>query len=262
MVRRPGPGPRAWPMKPSRDGKEWSTPEKGFQVLAAVSEAAASDRVLEEILRFAVFMAAQALGCKICSVMLLDKSSGMLSVVATQSTSDAYRRKPAIRLAQSLSSRTVYQKKPLMVRDVRTDTRYGFPAIAASEGMVSLLSVPMIFRGDVIGVINSYTDRERDFTSEEVSLLQAVANQCACTVASARLLLEKASAEEALAARKVVDQAKALLMKTRGFSEPQAHRKLQELSMSQCKPVKRIAEAIVLAGDLAVDQLGRQVEPS
>ncbi len=233
-----------------KDGNGSSIFEKGFQVLTDVSGAAASGRLLEEVLQLAVTVAAQALGSKICSVMLLDSATNMLSVAATQSTSDAYRRKPSIRMAQSLSGRTVLEKKPLMVKDVRADNRFGFPTIAASEGLVSLLSVPMFFRGKVIGVLNSYTDRERVFTPEEVSLLQAVANQCASAVACAQILSEKAAAEEALAARKTVDRAKALLMKNRGMSEPEAHREMQKQSMNRCKPLKEIAEAILLAEDI------------
>jgi signal transduction protein with GAF and PtsI domain len=237
-------------MKSSRNGNESSTIEKGFRVLTAVSGAAASGKPLEDVLQLAVTVTAEALSSKICSVMLLDSETNMLSVAATQSASDVYRRKPSIRAAQSLSGLTVREKKPLTVRDVRADGRFGFPSIAAAEGLVSLLSVPMLFRGKVIGVVNAYADRERVFTPEEVSLLQAVANECASAVACSRILSEKAAAEEALAARKTVDRAKALLMKSRGLSEPEAHREMQKQSMNRCKPLKDIAEAILLAEDI------------
>ena len=39
-------------------------------------------------------------------------------------------------------------------------------------------------------------------------------------------------------------------MKNRGLSEPEAHREMQKQSMNRCKPLKNIAEAILLAEDI------------
>jgi len=53
--------------------------------------------------------------------------------------------------------------------------------------------------------------------------------------------------EEALETRKLVDRAKGILMDTQGLTEAEAFRKVQKMSMNTRKPMKEVAEAIILA---------------
>ena len=58
---------------------------------------------------------------------------------------------------------------------------------------------------------------------------------------------EVADLQETLETRKLVDRAKGILMDTQGLSEADAFRKIQKMSMNTRKPMKEIAEAIILA---------------
>ena len=53
--------------------------------------------------------------------------------------------------------------------------------------------------------------------------------------------------QEALETRKLVDRAKGILMDTQGLKEAEAFRKIQKMSMNTRKPMKQVAEAIILA---------------
>ncbi|HRY29801.1 MAG TPA: GAF domain-containing protein [Elusimicrobiota bacterium] len=223
---------------------------QAIQTLSAVSHTVSSPKYLQETLQLIVTMTASLLGSKICSVMLLDEETQELKIAATQSLSDAYRNKPPIKVGQSVSGQATIQKVPIAVRDVRKDRRFGFPEIAAAEGLVSLLSVPMLFKDKVIGVINTYSAEEYVFSKEDVSVLQSVANQCASAIEHTRLLTEKLAAQEALESRKLVERAKSALMRKRGVSEPEAFREIQKQSMDRRKSMKEIAEAILLAEEL------------
>jgi response regulator NasT len=57
---------------------------------------------------------------------------------------------------------------------------------------------------------------------------------------------ETADLKETLETRKLVDRAKGLLMDTQGLTETEAFRKIQKMSMNTRKPMKEIAEAILL----------------
>jgi signal transduction protein with GAF and PtsI domain len=223
---------------------------QAIQTLSAVSHTVASDRLPDEALQMVVTMTAQLLGSKICSVMILDDKCEELKIAATQSLSDAYRNKPPIKVAQSLSGQAVATKRPLVVADVRKDKRFAFPDIAAAEGLVSMLAVPMMSKDKVIGVINTYTAHEHAFSKEDISVLQSVANQCASAIVQMRLLAEKLAAQEALETRKLIERAKGILMKKRGLSEPEAFREIQKQSMDRRKTMKEIAEAVLLAEEL------------
>jgi len=65
---------------------------------------------------------------------------------------------------------------------------------------------------------------------------------------SAALSREVADLTERLETRKVLDRAKGLLME-RGMSEPEAFKRLQKLAMDKRKPLRDIAEAVILASE-------------
>jgi response regulator NasT len=56
--------------------------------------------------------------------------------------------------------------------------------------------------------------------------------------------------QEAMETRKVVERAKGLLMQTQGLNEAEAFRRIQQLSMNTRKPMKEIAQALLLANQI------------
>ncbi|MEB3188611.1 MAG: response regulator [bacterium] len=65
---------------------------------------------------------------------------------------------------------------------------------------------------------------------------------------------ELGSVKETLETRKLVEKAKGLLMDTFGLTEAAAFRKIQKLSMDKRKPLKEVAEAIILAQEVGLEQ--------
>ncbi|HEX3203646.1 MAG TPA: GAF domain-containing protein [Nitrospiraceae bacterium] len=225
---------------------------KALQVetLSQVSETVASSRLIEDVLQLLVTMTAQMMNSKICSIMLLDESTGDLRIEATQSLSEQYRRKPNLKIGQSVSGRAVQERRPIIVGDVTKEQEYMYPDMAKKEGLSSLLSVPMMVREKAVGVINSYTSVPHAFTSEEVKLLQAIANQAAIAIEHTKLLEKSFEMQEALAVRKLLDRAKGYLMRSKKLSEEEAFRLIQRQSMDLRKSMREIAEAVLLAGEL------------
>lgn len=62
--------------------------------------------------------------------------------------------------------------------------------------------------------------------------------------------LENADLKEALETRRLVDRAKGMLMDSQGLTEAAAFRRIQKLAMDRRKPIKEIAEAIILANEI------------
>src|SRR5918993_1031745 len=117
-----------------------------LETLSQVSETVASSRIIDDVLQLIVTMTAQMMDSKICSIMLLDGDSGELRIIATQSLSEQYRRKPHLKTGQSISGRAVQERRPIIVSDVTKERDYMYPDLAAKEGLASLLSVPMMVR--------------------------------------------------------------------------------------------------------------------
>jgi signal transduction protein with GAF and PtsI domain len=221
-----------------------------LDLLSEISRTIVSSHYLNEILQLIVTMAAQVMGSKICSINLLDEKKQELVIVATQSLSQEYKSKPNLKVGQSIGGRVVTEKRPITVPDVTSESGYMYPEVARREGIVSMLSVPMIIKDRVIGVINSYTPKEHRFTKEEISILQAVANQAAVAIENTRLDQEILDAKEALETRKVVERAKGVLMRELGIPEDEAYKKIHRKSMDLRKSMREVGEAIIMASDI------------
>lgn len=226
---------------------------KAMQVdtLSRVSSTITSDRYIEEVLNLIVSMTAGMMGSKICSIMLLDKKQGELKIVATQSLSEEYRRKANVKIGESISGLTVQEKRPISVLDVKTDPLYHFPELAKKEGLVSLLSVPMMIKSRVVGVLNSYTSKKHIFSQEEIALLQGVTNQAAVAMENTSLSEQSSAMQEALETRKAVERAKGILMKQAKISEEEAFRLIQRQSMNNRKTMREVADAVILSAKIS-----------
>ncbi len=221
-----------------------------LDLLSKVSRTIVSDYYLKEILQLIVTMTAKVMDSKICSIMLLDEKKEELVISATQSLSDDYINKPNLKVGQSISGQVVLKKKPITVLNVTKDPGFMYPEIAQKEGIASLLSVPMMIKDRVIGVINSYTTKEHAFNKEEIDILQAVANQAAVAIENTHLNQEIFAAKDALETRKIVEKAKGILMKELNISEDEAYKKIHKKSMDIRKTMKDISEAIILSSEI------------
>ena len=88
--------------------------------------------------------------------------------------------------------------------------------------------------------------------------MQAIANQAAIAIEHTTLLEKSFEMQEALAVRKLVERAKGYLMRTKGLTEAEAFRLIQRQSMTLRKSMREIAEAILLASEIADGGSGRR----
>ena len=221
-----------------------------LDTLSQVSETVASNRVIEEVLQLIVMTTAQMMDSTICSLMLVDEENQRLRIAATQSLSEAYRRKPPLKIGQSVSGRAVKEQRPIYVSDVKKEKEFFYQDLAKRESLCSLLSVPMMSKEKVIGVLNTYTSALHAFDDKEIKIMQAIANQAAVAIEHTRLMEKSFEMQEALTVRKLVERAKGYLMHSRKLSEADAFRLLQRQSMNMRKSMREIAEAVILAGEL------------
>lgn len=230
------------------------TRKKAMQLekLAQISDSLTQDTYLDTILNSIVNVAAEMLNAKLCSILLLDEKNKELVLRATQTRSEAYKTKPAVRIQESVSGRVIQERRPIVVRDVKEEPNFRFKDLAQKEGLASLLSVPMRVKNQIIGVLNVYTADEHEFSKEEVDLMDMVADQVAVAIENSRLLEEAERARELLETRKVVEKAKGILMRKEGLSEDQAYKAIHKKSMDTSRPMKEIAEAIIVADEMGL----------
>ena len=221
-----------------------------IEALSKVANLIASGMYVDELLRLIVQVTAEVMHSKISSLMMLDEEKKELVIRATQSVSEAYNKKPNIKLGQGIAGIAALDNKPVVVLDLQKDTRYLNQDIASDEGLVSLASVPLAVKGRVIGVLNCYTSKKHEFSKTELNILTALANQAALAIENAELVVRARSAEEALQTRKLVERAKEILSLEANIQSQEAYRLIQKQSMDTRKSMRDIAEAIILSHDL------------
>lgn len=111
----------------------------------------------------------------------------------------------------------------------------------------AFVSAPIMFKGDVVGVINVQHRKKRQHPETDLSLLKMIATQVGGAIYNAKLLSETQALKDALGTRKVVEKAKGLLMKQQHLTEDIAYALIRKKSMDTKKTMKEVAEAILLA---------------
>ena len=221
-----------------------------IDALSKISEAITSDLYLEDVLKLIVTLTANVMKAKICALWLLDKNAQELKIRATQSMSKEYLRGRSLKVGEGIVGLVAKEKKPVIIPDVVKDTKYKEKKLAEKEGLVSMLSVPMMVKNRVIGVINCYTTTFYKFTKGDITLLSTVANQAAVAIENTELIVKTKIIQEELEARKKTEKAKGILMKEQNVSEEDAYNLIRKSSMNKRIHMEEVAEAIILAHEI------------
>jgi signal transduction histidine kinase len=138
-------------------------------------------------------------GVKGCSLLLLTPDKEQLIHSISYGLSDWYLKKGPV------SANTIFPEilegKPVAILDASQDPRIQYREEARREGIASTLSVPLMPRGEVIGLMRVYTSEPRQFSPEDIDFLSALANLGAIALEKAKLYeslgqsLEKCSIE-------------------------------------------------------------------
>jgi signal transduction protein with GAF and PtsI domain len=226
------------------------TSARFLQSIAEIGKAVMERNYIEDILALIVSVTAKVTGSRICSILMLDKKRKELVLRAHQSESGRYSQRSNTPLGKGIAGRVALANEPIAVRDVRRDPRFLNKRVAQEDGLVSLLSVPMSVEGEVIGVINCYTSRVHDFSTEEVQMLTTVASQAAAVIHNTELRVMKEVVEKELADRKTIERAKEVLMARRGVDGNKAFALMRKQSMNTRTSLAKIAESILLTSSL------------
>jgi len=224
--------------------------EEQIKALFKISKAIASDLYLEDILRLIVAVTAQLMGSNICSLMLLDEKKKELVIRATQSVSEAYNKKPPLKIGEGIAGRVAKENESIVVKDITKEKEYKNQDIAKKEKLCSLLCVPLSVKGKVIGVINCYTPKPHDFNETEIDVLTSIAHQAAVAIANTELMVKSRVIQEELESRKRIERAKGILMKEENLTEEEAYMRIQKYAMNSRKTMREVAEAIILSSEM------------
>lgn len=167
-----------------------------LRALAELSEVMTSPQYLDDILDVVTEMAAKTMNAALCSIFLHNEDNTHLVLRSAKRSTPMYRERPPLVVGEGVTGRVAAMGEAAYVADVRAEPAYTSSDLARAEGLVSLLSVPLMVRERVIGVFNCYTAEIHDFTPNEKALFTTLANQTALAIENARLVTNAAVVRE------------------------------------------------------------------
>lgn len=167
-----------------------------LEALAALSEAVTSPQYLDEMLDVVTEMAARATDTAVCAIYLIDESGNGLELRSARGAGADYRGQTLLPMRKNVTALVAQTGQPLFVPDLRQEPRYLRRDLAAAEGFVALLALPLSVRNRVIGVLHAYSSVPRPFSDKQRALLATLANQTALAIENARLVTHAAIVRE------------------------------------------------------------------
>jgi len=154
-----------------------------------VSSTVTSTLELEEVLDLITRSACQVVKTHACTLRFINEERDELDIASSvYGLSLEYRKKGPVKIKDSIAEQVIKGKKPQAVLDVLKDPRYKHPNFAKKAHLKSLLSVPLIAKNKVLGVLNVYSTRLRHFSKRDEKILMLFASEAAIAIENAKLV--------------------------------------------------------------------------
>ena len=181
-----------------------------LRFLHGVARLATTARTWEELLEIVVDGTRDALHADVSSLYLLDRDGQKLTLAATNGLDRHQIGRAQVPFGKGITGLVAATRTPLVIPDVPADPRFLWVrGIDQRRFVAAMLSVPLSWNDQVVGVLNVQTETHRDFTPADVAQLSAIADLLAGIVEKGRLQREAEAQVEAL---RTIDRARAELI--------------------------------------------------
>ena len=120
-----------------------------------------------------------------CAIMLFDENEKQLFPVSSYGVSGDYLDKGPLLVDEKYTS--FVTGAPVFIQDMQSDPRVQYPEAAAKEGIVSMLSIPIQFRTEAIGLIRIYLTDSTPLHDEDVESLAVMAEHLGLVIENSGL---------------------------------------------------------------------------
>jgi signal transduction histidine kinase len=181
-----------------------------LRFLHEVARLATTARTWDELLETVVDGTGDALHADVTSLYLLDRDGAYLTLAATNGLDRFQIGRARVPFGEGVTGRVAATRQPLVIPEVKADPRFLWVrGLDQRRFVTSMLSVPLSWHDQVVGVLNVQTEATRNFTPDDVAQLGAIADLLAGIVEKGRLQTEAEARVEAL---KAIDEARSELI--------------------------------------------------
>lgn len=213
----------------------------GSRIAAADPFHAVLDRIIEVV--------TEAVRCDSCFIYVLEKDHLVLRASKNPHTDVVDR--VGLALGEGITGWVAAHNKPVAISaKASDDRRFTKLGNLPEDRFEAFLSVPVLCRGKLVGVINVQHRASHSHTRREIKLITTLGYLVGAEIELARMEFEKSQLSDQLETRKLMERAKGILQRDMGLDEEAAYIALQKQSRQRRKPLREIAEAIILTEDL------------
>ncbi len=156
-----------------------------LKMFEEVTKAVSSTLKLEEVLNLIVRKLPEVMGLKAATIRFLNESGDRLELVAAYGLSEKYLNRGPV--DEEINVKEALQLRPVAIYDVSRDPRIIYQKEMAEEGIKSMLTLPILARGKLLGLLRLLTGVPRHFTDDEIDFATSLAEVCGIAIENARM---------------------------------------------------------------------------
>ncbi|NYF80788.1 GAF domain-containing protein [Granulicella arctica] len=222
---------------------------KDMDFLHAIGSRLATVDELHDVLRQIVDFVSSVLRCDSCFVYILQGKR--LVLCASKNPHADIVDELGIELGEGLTGWVAEHLEPVAIPSKALhDPRFKLFQSLPEDRFEAFLSVPILCRGKLVGVINVQHKQPYNYSTEEVRLISTIGFLVGAEIERARLDTENTKLAAQLQLNNILDRATKILQKDLNVNEQYAYRMIQQESRDRRTPMKEIAAAVVLSDDL------------
>lgn len=223
--------------------------QEELKILHKVIETVSYNLNLEQILEHIIKIVNDVAKSDSCLLYLISDNHLVLS--ASKNPHPKIIGNIRMKMGEGITGWTAEHKKMVHIPEkAYEDSRFHFFTNLPEDKFESFLSLPILYKDKVAGVINVQHRKARKYSEHEIKLLETLAKATGGAIEHARLFSETQILKDALETRKILEKAKGILMEKLRIGEKEAHRLLHRKAMNSRKSIREVAEAILLIEEL------------
>jgi signal transduction protein with GAF and PtsI domain len=222
---------------------------RDIEVLHEIGERIAAADPLSTVLKLVVEFVSAVVKCDSCFVYVLDGSELILR--ASQNPHDEVLDRLKIRMGQGIAGWVAENRRPVAIgENASLDPRFEAFHELPEDRYEAFLSVPILCRDKLVGVINVQHREPREYSRREVHLISTIGFLVGPEIELARIEAQRMKSSELAEARRMVEAAQKILAGTLRIDEDDAYLLLQKESRERHRSMKDVAEAVLLVDSI------------
>ena len=218
--------------------------DPGLDFLHEIGSRMAGSSSLRAVLRRIMDFAGSIVKCDSCFVYVLEGDELVLRASKNPHPEEVDHLR--LGLGEGITGWVAKNKQPVAVGfNAFQDSRFQFFNELPEDRYESFLSVPILSRGQLVGVMNLQNRLPHTYTRREIRLLSTIGFFVGAEIEMVRLEEKSSQLSEELEARKIVERAKGILQRELKVSEEEAYLTLRRQSRMLRKTMKEVSQEII-----------------